>query len=65
MERTQPEAVIAAGLAKLNIEGKRVPAIVPDTTRTAPVGPIMKIIHRHLDPVPRRGRVLWGKKDGA
>jgi lactate racemase len=48
MGHIQPEPVIASGLAKLNIEGKRVLVIIPDTTRTAPVGLIMKIIHKHL-----------------
>ena len=50
MEQIQPETAVASGLAKLDMDGKRVLVLVPDTTRTAPVGLIMKIIHRHLRP---------------
>ena len=42
----QAEAIIASGLAKINAEGKRLLVIIPDATRTAPVGMIVKIIHK-------------------
>jgi lactate racemase len=48
MENIQTEQAIASGLATLNIDGKCVLVIIPDTTRTAPVGMIVKIIHKHL-----------------
>jgi nickel-dependent lactate racemase len=44
----QTEAIIASGLAKLDLEGKRLLVIIPDTTRTAPVGLIIKIVHKNL-----------------
>ena len=44
----QAEATIASGLAKLDVEGKRLLVIIPDTTRTAPVGLIIKIVHKNL-----------------
>lgn len=44
----QAETLIASGLAKIGLQGKRVLVIIPDTTRTAPVGMIVKIIHKSL-----------------
>jgi nickel-dependent lactate racemase len=48
MSNLQAEAIIASGLAKIDVAGKRLLVIIPDTTRTAPVGLIIKIIHKSL-----------------
>jgi nickel-dependent lactate racemase len=42
----QAESIIASGLERIDAKGKRLLVIIPDTTRTAPVGMIVKIIHK-------------------
>ena len=44
----QVETILRTGLANIELDGKRVLVIVPDTTRTAPVGALAKIIHKIL-----------------
>ncbi|MDR3707033.1 MAG: lactate racemase domain-containing protein [Capsulimonadaceae bacterium] len=44
----EARAKIAEALAKLNLAGKRVLLIVPDSTRTAPVGLLFKSIHAEI-----------------
>jgi len=48
MNEAQVEAVLASGLAKIGPAGKRILALVPDRTRTAPVGRMVKALHRIL-----------------
>ena len=40
--------IVAEGLAELDLKGNRVLLIIPDTTRTAPVGMLVKTIHSTL-----------------
>lgn len=50
MSPAQIETQIAPFLQNLAVSGQRVLLVVPDATRTAPVGTLFKIIHRHLAP---------------
>lgn len=50
--------IVADGLAKLDLRGKRVLLIIPDTTRTAPVGMLVKIIHRILKGIDAKLDIL-------
>jgi len=43
------EDVIGRALASIDAKGKKVLLIVPDSTRTAPVGQVFKTIHRQLN----------------
>ena len=40
--------LIESSLASLNLDGKRVLLIVPDGTRTAPIGVMFRLIHQYL-----------------
>lgn len=54
----QVEEVVAAACAPENFRGKRVLLIVPDGTRTAPVGLLFKTIYRAIGAVTRQFDVL-------
>ncbi|MGA7124009.1 MAG: lactate racemase domain-containing protein, partial [Polyangiaceae bacterium] len=43
--------VCAAEIASWNVRGKRVVAVVPDNTRTAPIDVMFRVIHELLSPV--------------
>ena len=50
-ERVTPEqtaGLVAAALPLSEVQGKRLLLIVPDHTRTAPIGMLFKAIHQHL-----------------
>jgi nickel-dependent lactate racemase len=42
------EATVAAGLARLDLAGKRVLVIIPDATRTMPLPLFFRLLNRHL-----------------
>lgn len=46
----QAQSIVNELLAPLELEGKRVLLVVPDATRTAPVGLLFKLIHAQLAP---------------
>jgi len=48
IDEAQVEAILASGLGKIGPAGKRILALVPDRTRTAPVGRMVKALHRIL-----------------
>ena len=45
---TEAERIVVEALGKLELAGKRVLLIIPDATRTAPVGLLFRLIHQHL-----------------
>ncbi len=49
LENDAVEDVIGRALASIDARGKKILLIVPDNTRTAPVGQVFKAIHRHLN----------------
>ncbi len=51
LEHEAVETVIGNALASIDPHGKKILLIVPDSTRTAPVGQVFKVIHRHLNPL--------------
>ena len=53
-----PAAIIEAGLAAQQLGKKRVLLIIPDTTRTAPVGQLVQVIHGVLKKVGAHVDVL-------
>jgi nickel-dependent lactate racemase len=44
------EELLAGALDRVHLEGRRVLAIVPDGTRTAPIPLLYRLLHRHLAP---------------
>ena len=48
MTLDNPKEIIEDGLVSLDLDNKRILLIIPDTTRTAPVGALVKIIHKLL-----------------
>ena len=42
------DSIVAAGVAALPVDGKRVLVIVPDNTRTCPLGAVFRRVHSHL-----------------
>jgi nickel-dependent lactate racemase len=57
---TEPEvrAIVAQALEPIDLAGKRVLLIVPDSTRTAPVGLLFRVIHDLLGDVTQHFDVL-------
>ena len=45
---SEVKQVLAEGLAKVNLAGKRVLLIIPDSTRTAPLPLFFKLFHEFL-----------------
>ena len=45
---TEAERIVVEALGQLELAGKRVLLIIPDATRTAPVGLLFRLIHQHL-----------------
>jgi len=54
----QAAAVIARAAPAADFRGQRVVLIIPDGTRTAPVGLMFKALHAHLAPVVKRFDVM-------
>ena len=48
LTETQTREIVAQTLDVLQLDGKRVLLIVPDNTRTAPVGLLFRLIHQHI-----------------
>ena len=47
---SQIEETIVAGLSGMRLAGKRVLLIVPDLTRSCPLGAVARLLHKHLRP---------------
>src|SRR5215813_8275693 len=45
---TAAEEILAAAIERSNLDGKRVLAIVPDGTRTAPIPLLFRVLNEHL-----------------
>jgi nickel-dependent lactate racemase len=58
LSEQQVRAIAAQALAQLNLAGKKVLLIVPDSTRTAPVGLLFRVIHDLLGAETRSLDVL-------
>lgn len=54
----QAKEVIAQVASLENFRGQRVVLIIPDSTRTAPVGTMFKLLYQHLGPVVKRFDVM-------
>ncbi len=50
LEDAAVENVIVESLKSIDPKGRKILLIVPDSTRTAPVGQVFKAIHRHISP---------------
>lgn len=48
LTEAEAEPIVAEVLGQLALAGKRVLLIIPDATRTAPVGLLFRLIHKHL-----------------
>jgi lactate racemase len=54
----QVEKTVTQACAATDYRGKKVLLIIPDGTRTAPVGMLFKILHQHLSPAVRKLDIL-------
>src|SRR5438445_4894434 len=58
LSEAQVRAIVAQALAPLDLTGKKVLLIVPDATRTAPVGLLFRVLHDLLGEATRSLDVL-------
>ncbi|MCL2701580.1 MAG: lactate racemase domain-containing protein [Phycisphaerae bacterium] len=50
LSSSRVEEIVVAGLAGMPLAGKRVLLIVPDATRSCPLGAVARLLHKHLRP---------------